>query len=63
MNSDQLQCAKCNVELTLRKVRLTYLGHDVLHDFPCCPKCGQVFIDEAIATGRMHEVETMVEDK
>jgi hypothetical protein len=28
-----------------------------------CPQCGQVCLDEALITGRMREVERLMEDK
>ena len=32
-------------------------------DLPKCPSCHQVFIDEALALGKMKEVEEGLEDK
>lgn len=56
-------CAKCGVPLEPRKVVLTYLEHQITHELPCCPVCGQVFVSEELVRGRMKEVETMLEDK
>lgn len=58
-----LVCDKCGVPLEEKKVTLTYLEHQITHPLPCCPVCGQVYITEELASGRMHEVETMLEDK
>jgi hypothetical protein len=41
----------------------SYLGHVFRTDVPRCPSCGQVFISEELAAGRMAEVETTLEDK
>ena len=59
----QLICGKCKVPLQMEKVTLTYLKHQMKHDFPKCPKCGQVYISEDIVNGKMKEVETTLEDK
>lgn len=59
----QLICAKCNVPLQMEKVTLNYLNHQFKHDFPKCPKCGLVYISEDIASGKMKEVEMLLEDK
>jgi hypothetical protein len=54
---------KCNEELVFKEVILEYLGYNMTYELPCCPKCGQVFVSEEIAQGKMHEVETSLEDK
>jgi uncharacterized protein with PIN domain len=59
----QLICAKCNVPMQMEKVTLNYLNHQFKHDFPKCPKCGQVYISEDIVNGKMKEVEILLEDK
>lgn len=63
MNEQIYRCAKCNVEMKPAEVRLNYLGHTVVHPFPKCPQCGQIFISEEIVIGKMREVETNLEDK
>ncbi|SHJ25909.1 hypothetical protein SAMN02745691_01610 [Parasporobacterium paucivorans DSM 15970] len=35
--NQKLICEKCNVELQLKKTKLTYLEHQVIHELPCCP--------------------------
>ncbi|MCL1879841.1 MAG: DNA-binding protein [Actinomycetia bacterium] len=56
-------CAHCNVALVAKTVRLNYLNKDFEHELMCCPQCGQVFIDESLALGKMFEVERSLEDK
>lgn len=56
-------CEKCKEELQLKKTKLTYLDHQIIHELLCCPSCGQVFVPEELASGRMREVETLLEDK
>lgn len=58
-----LICNKCKVELKPERTFFNYLGHSFHTDVPKCPKCGQVFISEDLAKGKMAEVETQLEDK
>ena len=59
----KLKCMKCNEFLVPTKSLLKYLGHQMTYEFPRCPVCGQVFVSEEIAKGKMSEVEMMLEDK
>jgi ribosomal protein S27AE len=59
----RLVCARCGVPLEPAKAQFAYLGHKFHTEVPRCPKCGQVFISEELARGRMAEVETSLEDK
>jgi len=61
-NTD-LMCAKCKVYLKPAKTTLSYLGNNFFIDLPRCPSCGQVYISETLAKGKMAEVERMLEDK
>jgi DNA-directed RNA polymerase subunit RPC12/RpoP len=56
-------CARCNKELIKKKVKLNYLKKDFEHELMCCPDCGEVFIGESLALGKMLEVERSLEDK
>lgn len=56
-------CERCNVKMTLIKVQFSYLNRSFSHEVPRCPSCGQVFISEELASGRIHDVETALEDK
>jgi len=59
----RLVCAKCGVELEPARVGFEYLGHVFHAEAPKCPKCGQAFVPEEMARGRMAEVEAALEDK
>ncbi|MCB8983422.1 MAG: hypothetical protein H6659_06345 [Ardenticatenaceae bacterium] len=56
-------CARCQVPLVTKKVDVSYLGSSFPVDMPVCPQCGQVFVPEALALGKMAEVEKTLEDK
>ncbi|MDR2487378.1 MAG: hypothetical protein LBD12_05375 [Clostridiales Family XIII bacterium] len=58
-----IHCNRCDLPLAPRKTSFEYLGRKYAHEVPCCPKCGKVFIPEALAAGKMAEVEKMLEDK
>lgn len=60
---NDLVCRRCNVPLEETKVRLTYLGHEFFAELPCCPKCGQVLIDEDTVKGKMRQLEMTLEEK
>lgn len=60
---DNLECQRCGVRLEISKTQFSYLGHSFHADVPACPVCGQVFIAEALANGRIAEVEISLEDK
>jgi len=57
------KCAKCDRRLEKRKTVFSYLGHTVAHQVYACPGCGNVFIPEELAEGRMSEIEQQMEDK
>ncbi len=56
-------CAKCNVELVLGKVKVSYLGNSFPVDLLMCPGCGMAYVPEELATGKMLQVEQALEDK
>ena len=58
-----LICDKCQVEMTDSEVEFAYLNRTFRHKVLRCPQCGQVFIPEKLAAGRMNEVEKMLEEK
>ncbi|HMK60278.1 MAG TPA: hypothetical protein VK452_03920 [Dissulfurispiraceae bacterium] len=58
-----LTCAKCNRELTLGKVTVSYLGSEFPVDLLKCQDCGTVFVPEDLALGKMLQVEQALEDK
>ncbi len=56
-------CSKCGLPLEVGKVDVGYLGSVFPVDLHRCPKCGQVFVPEELAGGKMAEVEKLLEDK
>ncbi len=56
-------CAKCHQELVPAKTYLSYLEHSFSATILRCPECGQVYIPEELAKGRIAEVEMQLEDK
>ncbi len=59
----ELICGRCEVKLVKAHTVFEYMGHVFHHDLPRCPQCGQVYVEESLAHGRMREVETELEDK
>ena len=60
---EEWSCAKCGVPLETGKVNVGYLGSQFPVDLMRCPKCGQAFVPEELAEGKMAEVEKLLEDK
>jgi hypothetical protein len=58
-----LICAKCQQALVLGKVNATYLGNSFPVDLLRCPSCGFTYVPEALALGKMLQVEQALEDK
>lgn len=58
-----LICDKCKVELEEMDAQFSYLGKSFRHKVSRCPQCGQVCLSEELVTGRMSQVESMMEDK
>lgn len=56
-------CCHCGRPLEVGPVQLTYLGNAFTLDLPRCPHCGIYLIPEELATGRMAEVEQVLESK
>lgn len=59
----KLICDKCKVEMAELEVEFSYLNRSFRHKVPRCPECGQVYIPEKLASGRMNEVEKNLEEK
>lgn len=57
------RCHKCHMNLVADKVTVAYLGNRFVTDLPKCPGCGKVYISEDLATGKIAEVEQLLEDK
>lgn len=56
-------CELCGVKLEPGMVQLKYVGSVFKVELPICPKCSKVLIPEDLATGKMLEVEQLLEDK
>ena len=63
MEGGKLICGRCRVELREEQASFSYLGNTFSAPMPKCPECGQVFVSEQVAKGRMAEVEAMLESK
>jgi NAD-dependent SIR2 family protein deacetylase len=61
--SANMTCLKCNEKLTEQKVRFTYLNFPITTTLPACPVCGQAYLSEEFAEGKLAEVEQTLEDK
>lgn len=57
------KCQTCDEYLVVGRVTLAYLGNQFTAELPRCPRCGLVLISEALALGKMAEVEQILEDK
>ncbi len=62
-SGDLLVCSKCNQAMAPGEVMVAYLGYSFPVEMVRCPTCGGAHVSEALATGRMLEVEQMLEDK
>jgi ribosomal protein S27AE len=56
-------CGKCNVALVVRQVNVEYMDDAFPANLLVCPQCGNVFVPEELALGKMSEVEKSLEDK
>ena len=56
-------CNPCGETLTPGMVQLQYLGSVFNVELPVCPKCKSVLLTEELVTGKMLEVEQLLEDK
>lgn len=58
-----LICDKCKVEMKEIDANFSYLDRTFRHKVLRCPECGQVSLSEDLVTGRMSEVEALIEEK
>ena len=56
-------CRKCDRPLEVGPVAVEYMGSQFVTELPTCPGCGFVLISEALALGKITEVEQILEDK
>jgi hypothetical protein len=59
----KLICGKCNVELSMGKVSVAYMGNAFDVDLLRCPVCNLAFVPEELALGKMNQVELALEEK
>ncbi|HTY98897.1 MAG TPA: hypothetical protein VMB75_03635 [Rhodocyclaceae bacterium] len=59
----ELSCARCQRPLEPGKVKASYLGNSFEVELLRCPGCGFVYVPEALALGKMLQVEQALEDK
>lgn len=57
------RCQTCQCDLAVGPVTVTYMTNRFTTDLPYCPTCKTVLITERVATGKMAEVEQILEDK
>jgi len=60
---ENLECCKCKVPLVKRRTNFEYLAHNFFAEIPACPVCGQVYVSEQLAKGKIAEVEKNLEEK
>jgi hypothetical protein len=56
-------CGRDGATLEEATAQFSYLKRSFKHKVLRCPVCGQVYIPEDLAAGRMKDVETALEDK
>ena len=57
------KCFRCDQPLVVGSVLVKYLGNNITTQLPQCPSCYAVLISEELATGKVAEVEKILEDK
>lgn len=57
------RCERCQCDLVVGPVAVTYMNNRFTKDLPYCPMCKAVLIIERVATEKMAEVEQILEDK
>lgn len=61
--ASNLLCSRCSCFLENIEIHVTYLERHFTHKVPRCPQCGQVYISEELAEGRMAQLEKSLEEK
>ena len=59
----KLICSKCTCPLEEIETQFTYLDRKFRHKVLRCPECGQVYIPEELAKGKMAQLEKSLEEK
>jgi len=57
------RCDRCRRELVVGPVVLSYMNNRFTTELPYCPVCKTVLISDVVATGKMADVERILEDK
>jgi hypothetical protein len=57
------KCFRCGQQLAAGPVLVEYLGNNITTELPQCPSCYTVLVSEELATGKIAEVEKILEDK
>lgn len=57
------QCVQCQCDLVVGTVAVAYMNNRFTTELPYCPHCRTTLISEGVATGKMAEVEQILEDK
>ena len=57
------RCDRCQCDLVVGPVAATYMNNRFSTELAFCPRCKTVLITEAVAMGKMAEVEQILEDK
>ena len=59
----EIRCRKCDLPMEPAETYFEYLDHSFHTKLLRCPNCGEVYIPEELARGKMAEVEQNLEDK
>jgi len=57
------KCFRCDQQLVAGSILAKYLGNNITTQLPQCPSCYNVLISEELATGKIVEVEKLLEEK
>lgn len=59
----KIRCRRCGIDMEPAETYFEYLGHGLHTKVPRCPKCGEVYIPEDLAMGKIADIERTLEDK
>ncbi|HIU25463.1 MAG TPA: hypothetical protein IAC50_03050 [Candidatus Copromorpha excrementigallinarum] len=62
-SNKKLICNKCRCHLEEIETQFTYLDRKFRHKVLRCPECGQVYIPEDLAKGKVAQLEKSLEEK
>lgn len=60
---NRMSCGICGCKLEPAGVSFSYLDSKFALTAMRCPKCGNIFISEELADGRIHYTESFLEDR